>query len=186
VGFRRLTLVAACILVAALAACGGDDDRGDDTADGGDAITVVSDDFNEGDGVPLEFTCEGEDVSPSLSWSGVPADSRALAVVVDDPDADGFIHWMVFDIPPDVTDLPTAIAPDETIEAGGTHATNDFGNLGYGGPCPPEGEEHTYRFRVLATDIDLRLDPGTPAGEILPQLEARLLGEGALTAKFAR
>jgi Raf kinase inhibitor-like YbhB/YbcL family protein len=142
VELRRLTLATFCVFALALAACGDDDDSGED-ASGEGAITVVSDDFNEGDGVPLEFTCEGEDVSPSLSWSGVPVDTQALAVVVDDPDADGFIHWLVFDIPPDVTDLPTAIPPDEELEGGGRHALNDFGNLGYGGPCPPEGEEHT-------------------------------------------
>jgi Raf kinase inhibitor-like YbhB/YbcL family protein len=170
-----------------VAACG-DDDDGDGAAEApsGD-IVVASDTFAEGDGVPLENTCEGDDVSPPLSWFGVPEDAASIVVLVDDPDAGGFVHWLVFDIPPEAEgDLPIDVPDGDEVETGGKQAMNDFGDTGYGGPCPPLGEEHTYRFRVLALDTLLEIEPGVATSEVIEAIEGHILDEGVLMAKFAR
>jgi Raf kinase inhibitor-like YbhB/YbcL family protein len=181
-----LRLAAGLALALALAACGDDyDDDGATDTPSGD-IVVASDTFAEGDGVPLENTCEGDDVSPPLSWSGVPDEAASVVVIVDDPDAGGFVHWVVFDIPPEVEDLPIDVPDGDEVETGGKQALNDSGEVGYSGPCPPLGEEHTYRFRVLAVDAMLGLEPGVAASEAIGATEDHVLAEGVLTAKFAR
>ena len=136
--------------------------------------------------MPLENTCEGDDVSPPLSWSGVPEEAASVVVIVDDPDAGGFVHWVVFDIPPDVEDLPSEVPDGDEVETGGKQALNDSGEVGYSGPCPPVGEEHTYRFRVLALDAMFGVEPGVAASEAIDATEGHVLAEGVLTAKFAR
>jgi Raf kinase inhibitor-like YbhB/YbcL family protein len=129
--------------------------------------------------------CGGNNISPPLSWTGVPADTQSVVVVIFDRSADDFIHWIVFDIAAGVTSI---------IEGGpapGGQTLNDYeqGLFGYGGPCPPAGEEHTYVFRVYALDVR---NTGLTAGQrvSLAELEAAITGHvvatGELTALFAR
>jgi Raf kinase inhibitor-like YbhB/YbcL family protein len=121
---------------------------------------VRSSAFSEGDTVPIQFTCDGDNVSPPLSWSGVPEGATELRVSVTDPDAPSgtFTHWLVTGIDPSSTDVGQGMVPTR-----GTEETNSFGETGYGGPCPPQGHEpHRYVFTVQALDA---------TGEVLASAE---------------
>ncbi len=188
-------------LAATAAACGGDDDGdssgtdktpatdgsgGIDAGEGAGKMEVTSTAFQDGETIPEEYSCDGDDVPPPVSWTGVPDDARSLVLVMDDPDADGFVHWLVYDIPVKVTGF--AETPDsEKLPSGAKQAVNSFGDVGYGGPCPPGDEEHTYRIRVLALDSELGLDPGAESGEVNDALaDAEVLDSGKLEGTFAK
>lgn len=177
-GPSQLVAVAAVGLLAA--GCGGP--GGIEVQDGA-AITVSSDALSDGGDVPVEFTCDGDDVAPDLAWARVPEDTVEIAIIVDDPDAPGgtFTHWTVWGLGPD--DSPV----EGALPAGAVEGTNDFGRVGYGGPCPPEGDDaHGYRFRALALDAPLELPRGTEATELAEALGDRVIGEGQLRATYAR
>lgn len=141
-----------------------------------DTLTVTSPAFGEGGSIPTRFTCDDADVSPPLAWSGAPNGTAAYALIVDDPDARGWIHWAV-------TDLEgTTLAEGE---AGGVEGRNDFGRPGWGGPCPPSGT-HRYAFSVYALSEPLGLSAGFAADELREAMAGRVLAEGRLTATYRR
>lgn len=156
------------------------------------ALTVESKAFDDGDEIPERFTCDGGDLSPPLSIQGVPEEAETLALLVDDPDAPGdgaFVHWVLWNLPTDITDLPEEVPkrgrapPIDDAPQG----SNDFGRAGYGGPCPPKGDgPHTYRFRAFAVDGELDLGPGSNGRQLEEALEGRVLAEGQLTGTFER
>jgi len=130
------------------------------------ALTITSKAFQDGTEIPKAFTCQGRDASPSLAWSGVPAQARSLALVVDDPDAPDpaapkttWVHWVLYDIPPTAEELAEAVAP-AALPQGTRQGLNDWGRKGYGGPCPPIGR-HRYFFKLYALDTVLG-DLGAP------------------------
>lgn len=143
--------------------------------------------FGDGSMIPRVHTCDGRNVSPPLFWSGVPAEAKSLAILVDDPDAPGrtFMHWMVFDLPPTLTSLPEAIRPRREIEGGGTQGKNDFGNLGWGGPCPPSGT-HGYVFTLYALSETLNLPERADREAFLRAIDGRVLSEAKLVGHYAR
>ncbi len=116
------------------------------------ALQLTSTAFENGVDIPVKHACDGEDVSPPLRWEGEPEATISFALIMEDPDAPGgtFTHWIVYNLPPDIHELEEAIPLQVKLSNGGHHGENDFGKKGYGGPCPPEGEEHTYIFRVFA------------------------------------
>lgn len=121
--------------------------------------------FDDSSLIPTEYTCDGEDVSPPIGWAVPPADAETLALIVDDPDAPGpgaFPHWVLFDLPGSLTELPRAYSTgDPRVDTKSVHpgeAVNDFGDVGYGGPCPPAGERHCYVFTLYALDAALELE----------------------------
>jgi Raf kinase inhibitor-like YbhB/YbcL family protein len=123
-------------------------------------MTLVSSAFTEGGAIPRRHTCEGDDLSPALSWSNVPANARTLALVVDDPDAPDpaaprttWVHWVVCNLPAATTGLPEGV-PVSALPEGTRVGTNDFHGVGWGGPCPPVGR-HRYFFKLYALDIAL-------------------------------
>jgi Raf kinase inhibitor-like YbhB/YbcL family protein len=133
--------------------------------------------LGEGAEIPRRYTCEGEDVSPPLEWSGVPAGAKSLALVVDDPDAPDpraprmtWVHWVLYDVPPAATGLPEAVAPG-ALPKGTRQGVNDWRRTGWGGPCPPIGR-HRYFFKLYALDASLG-DLGTPTKA---KLEAAMKG----------
>jgi Raf kinase inhibitor-like YbhB/YbcL family protein len=145
-------------------------------------ITVESPDFTEGGPIPVRYTCDGEDVSPPLRWTGVPAGTPALALVVDDPDAPRgtFTHWVVVDIDPTVTSIARGEVPP-----GGQQIANSAGKASYMGPCPPSGTHH-YRFTVYALNRRLALPPNTTLQSALDAIDAAATAYGRLVGTFKR
>lgn len=124
------------------------------------SLSIRSSAFEPSGPIPARFTCEGDDVSPPLEWSGAPEGTRSLALIVDDPDAPDpaapkrtYVHWVLHDLPPSATGLPEGV-PSSALPAGTREGANDWGKPGYGGPCPPVGR-HRYFFKLYALDTTL-------------------------------
>jgi Raf kinase inhibitor-like YbhB/YbcL family protein len=143
-------------------------------------MALRSEAFEAGGPIPSRYTCDGEDVSPPLEWTGAPSDTKAFALIVHDPDAGGFIHWVLADIPGDLTSLGEGRGDTE-----GVPGRNDFGGTGWGGPCPPSGE-HRYVFNLYALSSPLRVAGTPPASTVLNAMKGRVLGEAQLLAKYSR
>ena len=144
-------------------------------------MTVTSTAFTEGSPIPARHTCDGEDLSPPLAWSGAPDETAAYAIIVDDPDARGFIHWLATDIGASRNNLDEAASGD----AAGTEGRNDFGETVYRGPCPPSGT-HRYRFEVFALSAPVGLVTGYSADELRSAIADVTLASGVLTGTYAR
>lgn len=148
-------------------------------------ITVTSRAFAEGSRIPIDHTCDGADVMPDLAFSSPPDTTKSLLLYVEDPDASSgtFTHMIALNLSPEQHKLPSA--PD--LQAAGERArfgVNDFGAARYGGPCPPKGEAHRYRFRVIALDTMLQLPEGATRAQVDAAIDAHILGEGALMGHF--
>jgi Raf kinase inhibitor-like YbhB/YbcL family protein len=156
-------------------------------ASGGDAspttattLRLTSPAFENGAAIPTDFTCVGEDVSPPLAWTGVPAGTAELAVVVRDPDADGFVHWVIAGLSPDLGGVARGNPPSQAVEE-----LNDFGRQGWSGPCPPSGT-HNYDFRIYALAEPSGLGAGADGARAAEQLEsATVLASAALSGTAA-
>jgi Raf kinase inhibitor-like YbhB/YbcL family protein len=178
------TLLPAVLVAAALAACGGDDTVEGPPPAAPDRIRLTSPAFEPGAPIPPRFTCAGEDVSPPLRWTGVPADARSLALLLEDPDAPGgtFVHWTLFALAPSTTGVGEGEVP-----AGAREGKNSFGDEGYGGPCPPEGDEpHRYSFVLYALRSAPDLDAGADPDQVRSAIAERALARGRLTGRFER
>jgi Raf kinase inhibitor-like YbhB/YbcL family protein len=151
------------------------------------AMRVESPAFAEGGQIPGRYTCDGKDISPPLSWSGVPEGTKSLALICDDPDAPGktWVHWVLFNLPPRISELPEGVPALETISGGGAQGTNDFRKIGYGGPCPPRGT-HRYVFKLCALDTEVALASGATRADLDRAMKGRVLAEAALTGKYSR
>ncbi|MBD2344704.1 YbhB/YbcL family Raf kinase inhibitor-like protein [Anabaena subtropica] len=137
--------------------------------------------------IPVQYTCDGVDISPPLTWNEVPRETQSIALIVDDPDAPRgtFVHWVIYDIPATVNELPEQISPVKTLFNGGVHGKNDFGNLGYGGPCPPSGT-HRYFFQLYALDKKLGLPVGATKNQVLAAMKGHVLAIAQLMGKYKR
>jgi len=157
-------------------------------AAGGDRLEIKSTAFQEGSEIPRQYTCEGRDVSPPLSWSRPPEGTRSQALIMDDPDAPMgvFTHWVLFNIPPGLTSLRENLPKAGSIPAVGMQGTNDFGRPGYGGPCPPGGRPHHYRFIIHALDATLSLAPGSSKEELVEAMAGHTLAMGHLVGTYER
>lgn len=133
-----------------------------------------------GEPIPREYTCDGDDRSPPLWWTGVPAGTQAFALIVEDPDARGFAHWVLPDIPASQLGLAEGASGDS---GAGAQGRNDFGRTRYGGPCPPSGS-HRYVFRLYALSRPLRLDGAPTATEVRSAMRGAVLAEAALEAVY--
>lgn len=148
----------------------------------GKTMTLSSAAFAADGMIPAKYTCDGENRSPALSWDAPPAGTKSLAVLASDPDAPGktpenpFVHWVLYDLPPDLRQLPEGVPANPLLSAGGTHGKSDFGKFGYGGPCPPSGT-HRYVFRLYALDKFLDLPPGASQAEVISAMEGHTLAE---------
>lgn len=152
-------------------------------------IEVTSAAFHEGETIPAQYTCDGDNVSPPLRWGRLPKDSQSLALICEDPDAPSgtFVHWLIFNLPPIVSDLPEAMPTYQDLEeTGAIQGRNDFNNIGYDGPCPPPGNPHRYYFRLYALDTKLELTAGAKKREFMRALEGHILGEGHLMGTYQR
>ena len=151
-------------------------------------IPVSSPAFQEGDKIPAKYTCQGQDVSPPLAWSQPPGGTRSFALIMDDPDAPGgvFTHWVLFNIPSDSRELVESVPTQAQLASGALQGKNDFGRIGYGGPCPPPGRPHRYQFTLYALDQSLDLKAGASKKQVLEAMDGHILGQGRLTGTYQR
>ncbi len=186
----RLIVGAAILALATSAwACGGGGTevrRPEETAVANIKLTSVA--FADGQPIQARYTCDGEDKSPALRWTGLPQGARSTALIVDDPDAPGrvFVHWVLYGIPVSMTELPEGVSGAARTSFGARNGTNDFGRSGYGGPCPPPGKPHRYIFTLYALDGGLDLEPGAGKKELLSAMNGHVLAEGRLVGTYQR
>ena len=181
--------VPAVLIAIAVAGCGPASHAAEGNSSegaGGSALprlTLASEAFQEGQGIPVQYSCDGGNRSPSLRWSAPPARTKSFALVIDDPDAPSgmFRHWGVYDIP----------ASARGIDAGqhvGTEVDNDAGKLGYTGPCPPKGNgAHHYHFKLFALDVErLGLRPNAKVADVEKAAAGHAIAQGELTGTYER
>jgi Raf kinase inhibitor-like YbhB/YbcL family protein len=144
--------------------------------------------FAEGESIPAKYTCDGENVSPRLNWTGAPGATKSLVLIADDPDAPmgTWVHWVLYDVPASATELPEALPKSQYLPGGSKQGLNDFKHLGYGGPCPPPGKPHRYFFKLYALDRTLDLKPGATKKEVERAMEKHTLAQGQLMGTYKR
>ena len=181
-------IAAAALLAVALVACGGDDDDGgratQEPAGTGPPI-FTSGAFSSGGAIPIDFSCDGDNVSPPLDWRRLPEGTRSLALTMDDQDANGYVHWVMYNIPPDSIGLGAGTVPDEELDDGSLQGVNSRGEIGYTGPCPPGGE-HQYRFRLYALDAEVDLGAGATLAEVEAAIADHVLALSELVGTYSR
>ena len=150
-------------------------------------IKVSSEAFEEGGMIPAKYTCDEDDISPPLAWDSIPEGTKTLALICDDPDAPmgTWVHWVLFNLPVDISELPENVPPERELESGAKQGTNDFGRIGYGGPCPPGGT-HRYYFKLCALDAVLNLEAGGRKPQLLEAMEGHILAKGQLMGRYSR
>lgn len=143
--------------------------------------------FSDQGMIPTKYSCDGADISPPLSWSEVPQGTQSLALICDDPDAPGmtFVHWVIYNLPPDTQQLPENVPNQEKLENGALQGKNNFGKVGYGGPCPPGGT-HRYFFRLYALDQMLNLEAGVNREQLEQAMEGHILAQAELMGQYNR
>jgi Raf kinase inhibitor-like YbhB/YbcL family protein len=154
-------------------------------------LNLSSSEFDAGGSIPAIHTCDGADISPPLSWSGVPDGAKSLVLIVDDPDAPDpaapqriWTHWVLYNIPPNTNGMPQGVKPQE-LPAGTLEGLNDWKRTGYGGPCPPMGR-HRYFHKLYALDTALP-DLGKPARNALEKaMQGHVIGQTELVGLYQR
>jgi hypothetical protein len=152
------------------------------------SFQITSSAFSAGSNIPKQYTCDGPDVSPPLSWKDAPAGTKSFALIVDDPDAPAgtWVHWVLFNLPAGTHDLPEGVEKKENLANGALQGRNDFQKIGYNGPCPPPGKPHRYFFRLYALDAALDLKAGASKADVERAMKGHVLGQGELMGKFGR
>jgi Raf kinase inhibitor-like YbhB/YbcL family protein len=150
-------------------------------------IKLTSSAFEDGALIPVNYTCDGEDISPPLQWDTVPEETKTIALICDDPDAPmgTWVHWVLFNLPADIRELTENIPPDKTLPGGAKQGITDFGRVGYGGPCPPSGT-HRYFFKIYALDTEIQLSASADKAQLVEAMEGHILGQGQLVGKYQR
>lgn len=156
-------------------------------------IIVLSEAFNQGEKIPTEYTCDGKDISPQLTWTRIPDNTVSLVLFMYDPDAPRrpFIHWVIFNISPSIRGLPKMVPNTPTLTPwpfgdGAYQGLNDFGKVGYGGPCPPPDKPHRYFFKIYALSTKLNIPPGTSNAYVRQYMEGDILASGELMGIYGR
>ncbi|MER3427210.1 MAG: YbhB/YbcL family Raf kinase inhibitor-like protein [Pyrinomonas sp.] len=150
-------------------------------------MKITSAAFQDGGLIPRKYTCDGEDLSPPLAWADLPRETQSIALIADDPDAPRgtWVHWVIYDLPPEARELSEGVPPADTLPNGAKQGRNDFGKIGYGGPCPPRGT-HRYFFKLYALDRKLGLPAGKTKQELLDAMRGYVLAEAQLMGRYGR
>ena len=151
-------------------------------------LQLTSPVFTPESDIPAQYSCDGSDMSPALSWTSPPEGTQSFALIVDDPDAPRgtWVHWVLYDLPPTERGLPAGVQPDDTLPSGARQGRNDFGRTGYGGPCPPRGPAHRYYFRLYALDKKLELRPGSTRAQADRSMRGHILAHAELMGRYRR
>jgi Raf kinase inhibitor-like YbhB/YbcL family protein len=141
------------------------------------AFAIRSSAFAPGSEIPRKYTCEGADVSPPLEWEDPPAGTKGFALICDDPDAPAgtWVHWVIYGIPPEARKLGDSVPATPRLQDGSLQGRNDFGRMGYGGPCPPLGKAHRYFFRLYALRSRPALEPGLTKDACLKAIQGQVI-----------
>ena len=153
------------------------------------ALEISIDAFRNTERIPVVYTCEGENLSPAISWRGVPAGTRSFSLIMDDPDAPSgtFTHWVIWNIPADSAALERAVPTDSTFPSGAMKGVNSARRVGYMGPCPPIGHgRHRYYFRLYALDAVVDVEPNATADALRSAMRGHLLGEEEYMSTYSR
>jgi Raf kinase inhibitor-like YbhB/YbcL family protein len=144
--------------------------------------------FTENAPIPNQHTADGKDRSPVLHWSGAPEGTVSFALICDDPDAPRgtWVHWVLFNLPPQTHELTEGLPPEKTLGNGARQGTNDFHKIGYGGPSPPPGKPHRYFFKLYALDMLLNLKEGATKPQLEEAMKGHILAETQLVGKYGR
>jgi Raf kinase inhibitor-like YbhB/YbcL family protein len=183
------TINLALILTLTAAACSRDHDAITSREEKTVNILIISDAFQEGEAIPIKHTCDGDDLSPALRWSDIPPNTKSFALICEDPDAPSgtFTHWILYNLPPTVSELPEGVSAEERLANGAIQGRNDFKRIGYGGPCPPPKDSaHRYFFRLYALDTELQLRAGARREDIVLAMEGHILAKGHLMGTYQR
>ncbi len=152
------------------------------------AFELRSPALSPGGEIPVNYTCDGADLSPPLRWSDSPAKTKSFALIVDDPDAPGgtWAHWVLYGLAATLRELSEGVPARETVPGIGTQGVNGFRKVGYGGPCPPRGPAHRYFFKLYALDTELTLPPRRTKADLLKAIEGHVLGQAELMGRYKR
>lgn len=150
-------------------------------------MKLISPSFRNGKAMPSKYTCDGANVSPAVVWADLPGRTRSLTLIVHDPDAPGgdWVHWVIFNMKPGMSGLGEGMPPEPVLDQGIRQGMNDFNQIGYSGPCPPQGR-HRYVFRLFALDSELPLLSGATRKQILAAMSGHILEESELCALYER
>jgi hypothetical protein len=149
-------------------------------------FSLTSSAFAPGAPIPVKHSCDGQDVSPPLEWGDPPEGTQSLALLVDDPDADGYVHWILYNLPVEARGLPEAVPGIRELSDGSRQGQNGWGEAGYGGPCPPGIQAHRYNFTLYALDTMPELAPGAQKSQLLEALKGHILAQAELAGTYAR
>jgi Raf kinase inhibitor-like YbhB/YbcL family protein len=185
---HRCWLFALLLIACSASACTAAPSATATTPPGGAALQISSTAFQPGELIPQQYTCSGKQISPPLAWSDIPQGAKSLALIVDDPDAPGgiWVHWVVYNLPPDASGLPEGASqpnqPPAGLPSGAQQGKNSWGRSDYGGPCPPSGQ-HRYFFKLYALDTTFSSASLDKSG-LLKAMEGHILGQGEVTGVF--
>lgn len=151
-------------------------------------LSLSSPVFQEGEKIPLKYACDVQDISPPLMWGEPPSGTEAFTLIMDDLDSPGgvFTHWVLFNLPGNSQELPEALPRENQLASGALQGSNDFGRIGYSGPCPPSGPAHRYCFSLYALDQPLNLKAGASKEQVLDAMHGHVLAQGQLTGTYQR
>jgi Raf kinase inhibitor-like YbhB/YbcL family protein len=180
-------VIISCILCTSFSACKRAETPEAKGAGGATAFELKSSAFEDGGMIPQKYTCEGDNVSPPLSWGGVPGKTKSLALICDDPDAatGTYVHWVLWNLPPDTLSLPEG-APPEDILANVQQGVENWPPAGYFGPCPPPGKLHRYFFRLYALDATFDLPVDAEKDTLEKSMEGHILAKVQLMGSYKR
>lgn len=150
-------------------------------------IKIKSPAFEEGELIPKKYTCDGVNVSPPLQWSSLPADVESIVLICEDPDAPSglWTHWIIFNLPAETKGVSEFIMEREVLENGAQQGLNDFGTIGYRGPCPPGGS-HRYYYRIYALDVLLELPSRINRQDLLEAMNGHIIDQGQIMGIYTR
>ncbi len=181
---RRIAVLALAVALTGCADAPNASEKGEESM----AFELKSSAFSAGEEIPKKFTCEGPDVSPALSWGEAPPGTQSFGLIMDDPDAPvgTWVHWVIYNLPPDARELSENLAKDKELPNGARQGTNDFKKFGYGGPCPPPGPAHRYFFKLYALDTKLDLKAGASKADLEKAMQGHILGQAELMGRYQR
>ena len=149
---------------------------------------IKSSAFENGGLIPAEYTCDGSNLSPHITWKEAPDGTKSLALICDDTDAPvgAWVHWLLYNIPPEKSALPEGMSKSTNLPDGMMQGTNDFRRWGYGGPCPPSGSSHHYYFKLYALDNRLNIGAGVQKKDVERAMKGHVIEETVLVGKYGR